>query len=77
MMHTGQFTTFAGVLNHYNNIPNIAANNNLDGKLRADGVGNKLRLTPTETAQLTAFIQTLAGTNVYVDKKWSNPFLNQ
>ena len=77
MMHTGQFTTFAGVLGHYNNIPNITANNNLDGKLRVDGVGNKLRLTPTEITQLTAFIQTLAGTNVYVDKKWSNPFLIQ
>ena len=77
MMHTGQFTTVAGVLGHYNNIPNNPANNNLDGKLRADGVVNKLRLTPTETAQLIAFIQTLGGTNVYVDKKWSNPFLSQ
>jgi len=77
MMHTGQFTTFAGVLGHYNNIPNIIGNNNLDGKLRVDGVGNKLRLTPTEIAQLTAFIQTLGGKNVYVDKKWSNPFLIQ
>jgi cytochrome c peroxidase len=77
MMHTGQFTTIAGVLGHYNNIPNNPANNNLDGKLRVDDVGNKLRLTPTETAQLIAFIQTLGGTNVYVDKKWSNPFLNQ
>ena len=77
MMHTGQFTSIAGVLGHYNNIPNIPGNNNLDGKLRVDGVGNKLRLTPTETAQLIAFIQTLGGKNVYVDKKWSNPFLNQ
>jgi cytochrome c peroxidase len=77
MMHTGQFTTFAGVLGHYNNIPNIIGNNNLDDKLRVDGVGNKLRLTPTEIAQLTAFIQTLGGKNVYVDKKWSNPFLVQ
>ena len=65
------------MLGHYNNIPNNPANNNLDGKLRADGVVNKLRLTPTETAQLIAFIQTLGGTNVYVDKKWSNPFLSQ
>lgn len=77
MMHTGQFTTLAGVLGHYNNIPNIPGNNNLDGKLRVDGVGNKLRLTPTETAQLIAFMQTLGGNNVYVDKKWSNPFLIQ
>ncbi len=76
MMHTGQFTSIEGVLGHYNNIPIVRGNNNLDGKLRVDGVGNKLRLTPTETAQLIAFIQTLGGKNVYVDKKWSDPFLN-
>ena len=77
MMHTGQFTTLEGVIGHYNNIPNIAANINLDNKLRADGVGNKLNLTPNEIAQLVAFIKTLGGANVYVDKKWSNPFLVQ
>jgi cytochrome c peroxidase len=77
MMHTGQFTTLEGVIGHYNNIPNIAANNNLDNKLRIDGVGNKLNLTTTEIAQLVAFIKTLGGANVYVDKKWSNPFLVQ
>jgi cytochrome c peroxidase len=76
MMHTGQFTSIEGVLGHYNNIPLVRGNNNLDGKLRVDGVSNKLRLTPTETAQLIAFIQTLGGKNVYVDKKWSDPFLN-
>jgi cytochrome c peroxidase len=77
MMHTGQFTSLEGVIGHYNNIPNIAANNNLDNKLRVDGVGNKLNLTTTEIAQLVAFIKTLGGANVYVDKKWSNPFLVQ
>jgi cytochrome c peroxidase len=77
MMHNGQFSTIEGVLAHYNNIPNIAANNNLDNRLRADGVGNKLNLTATEITQLVAFIKTLGGTNVYTDKKWSNPFLVQ
>jgi cytochrome c peroxidase len=77
MMHTGQFNSLTGVLAHYNNIPNIAANNNLDGRLKANGVGNKLNLTPTEITQLIAFMQTLGGKNVYVDKKWSNPFLVQ
>jgi cytochrome c peroxidase len=76
-MHTGQFTTIEGVLAHYNNIPNIAANNNLDNRLRVDGVGNKLNLTATEITQLVAFIKTLRGTNIYTDKKWSNPFLVQ
>jgi cytochrome c peroxidase len=77
MMHTGQFTTIESVLGHYNNIPNLGGNNNLDGRLKADGVGNKLNLTSTEIAQVVAFMKTLGGTNVYVDKKWSNPFLIQ
>jgi cytochrome c peroxidase len=37
--------------------------------------GQKLNLTPNETDAVIAFIKTLAGTNVYVDKKWGNPFL--
>ncbi|MEK0423386.1 MAG: hypothetical protein RLZ95_1296 [Bacteroidota bacterium] len=75
MMHTGQFNTLEAVIGHYNNIPNMPANNNLDNRLRVDGVGNKLNLTDAEVAQLVAFIKTLGGSNVYVDKKWSNPFL--
>lgn len=77
MMHTGQFATLETVLGHYNNIPNLGGNNNLDGRLKADGVGNKLNMTPTEIAQVVAFIKTLGGTNVYIDKRWSNPFLIQ
>ncbi len=77
MMHTGQFTSLEDVIGHYNNIPLNRANNNLDNRLRVDGVPNKLNLTSTEVAQLVAFIKTLGGTNVYTDKKWSNPFLIQ
>jgi cytochrome c peroxidase len=77
MMHTGQFTSLEDVIGHYNNIPTIRANNNLDTRLRVDGIPNKLNLTSTEVAQLVAFIKTLGGTNVYTDKKWSNPFLIQ
>ena len=77
MMHTGQFKTLNAVLAHYNAIPNLVGNNNLDGRLKADNVGNKLNLTPAETTAVVAFIQTLGGTNVYTDKKWSNPFLAQ
>ncbi len=77
MMHTGLFTTFEGVLGHYNTIPNLGGNNNLDGRLKVDGVGNKLNLTNTEITQVVAFMKTLSGTNVYADKKWANPFLIQ
>jgi cytochrome c peroxidase len=77
LMHTGQFTSLEDVIGHYNNIPTNRANNNLDNRLRADGIPNKLNLTATEVAQLVAFIKTLGGSNVYTDKKWSNPFLIQ
>ena len=77
MMHTGQFTSLEEVVGHYNNIPTIRANNNLDNRLRVDGIPNKLNLTATEVAQLVAFLKTLGGSNVYTDKKWSNPFLIQ
>lgn len=75
MMHTGRFISIEAVLAHYNNIPNLPANNNLDLRLRQDGVGNKLNMTNTEIAQVVAFMKTLGGNNVYTDKKWSNPFL--
>ena len=76
-MHTGQFATLEAVVGHYNNIPTITANNNLDNRLRVDGIGNRLNLTTSEIEQLVAFIKTLGGAKVYVDKKWSNPFLVQ
>jgi cytochrome c peroxidase len=76
MMHTGRFISIEAVLAHYNNIPNLPGNNNIDGRLRQDGVGNKLNMTNTEIAQVVAFMKTLGGNNVYTDKKWSNPFLN-
>jgi len=77
MMHTGQFTSLEEVIGHYNNVPTNRLNNNLDNRLRVDGIPNKLNLTTTEVAQLVAFIKTLGGSNVYNDKKWSNPFLIQ
>jgi hypothetical protein len=34
----------------------------------------KIKPNCFEVNALTAFIQTLSGTNVYVDTKWSTPF---
>jgi cytochrome c peroxidase len=76
MMHTGQFKTLEAVLGHYNAIPNVAANNNLDGRLQTNNVSHKLNLTPTEITAVVAFMKTLAGNAVYTDPKWSNPFIN-
>ncbi len=74
MMHTGQFKTLREVLEHYQNINNNPANTNLDNKLRPNGIGQKLNMTETEMNSVVAFLSTLSGTNVYTDKKWSNPF---
>jgi cytochrome c peroxidase len=51
-------------------------NNNLDPRLRPGGNGQNLNVTEAEIAAVVAFMQTLGGNNVYVNKKWSNPFLN-
>jgi len=74
MMHTGQFNTLKQVLEHYQTIENNPANTNLDNKLRPNGIGQKLNMTDTEMNSVVAFLSTLSGTNVYTDKKWSNPF---
>lgn len=72
-MHTGAFASLGAVIDHYNLIP--GDNSNLDPRLRRPGgqVQN-LNLTPTQRANLVAFLSTLAGTAVYTDARWSNPF---
>jgi cytochrome c peroxidase len=76
MMHTGVIRSLRAVINHYNTITPIPRNTNLDPRLRPGGIGQNLNLTENEIAAVVAFMQTLGGNNVYVDKKWSNPFLN-
>jgi cytochrome c peroxidase len=76
MMHTGALRSLHAVINHYNSINLNPRNNNLDPRLRPGGSGQNLNLTEAEIAAVVAFLQTLGGTNVYVNKKWSNPFLN-
>lgn len=76
MMHTGANRTLRAVINHYNTISlNPTQNPNLDPRLAPNRRGQNLNLTETEINALIAFLQTLSGTNVYVDKKWSDPFL--
>lgn len=71
LMHTANLDML-GVINHYNQ---IVTNTTLDNRLRPGGNAQNLALTITEKNQLLAFMKTLTGTNVYTDKKWSNPFL--
>jgi len=72
LMHNGNFTDIATVINHYNLIPINVNNTNLDQRLQ--GPGGNLQLTQGEKDALAAFLKTLSGSNVYTDPKWSNPF---
>jgi cytochrome c peroxidase len=76
MMHTGVLRSLRAVINHYNTINLNPRNTNLDPRLRPGGNGQNLNATEAEIAAVVAFMQSLGGTNVYVNKKWSNPFLN-
>ena len=74
-MHIGLSNNLNTVLNHYDAI-NLAGNNNLDPRLMPGGNPQQLNLTQQERADVIAFINTLSGTNIYTDTKWSNPFIN-
>ncbi len=75
MMHTGALRNLRAVINHYNTINLNPRNTNLDPRLRPAGNAQNLNITEVEIAAIVAFMQTLGGNNVYVNKKWSNPFL--
>ncbi len=72
LMHTGSFTTFQQVLDHYNN---ITLNSNLDRRLMPGGRGQQLMLTDEERDAVEIFVRTLTGSSVYTDPKWSDPFI--
>lgn len=74
LMHTGSFNSMLAVLSHYNNIPLVSGNNNLDPRLAPGGVPQNLGLTTPQVDAITAFIQTLTGNDIYTNPKWSNPF---
>ena len=75
LMHDGSFTSLLDVVNHYNHIPNNPANTNLDGRLTdPNGEPQQLNLTEDEKQELVAFLETLTGSDIYTNEKWSNPF---
>jgi cytochrome c peroxidase len=76
LMHTGAIRGLNNMLGHYNNINAPARNTNLDPRLRPNNIGQKLQMTPNEITAVVQFLRTLSGKNVYVDKKWSDPFAN-
>jgi cytochrome c peroxidase len=74
LMHTGNLATLQTVVGHYGNITIAPGNTNLDPRLTPGGIGQKLNFNAQEVNSLVAFLKTLAGNNVYTDKKWANPF---
>lgn len=74
LMHTGNITSLQAAIGHYNTINLAPGNTNLDPKLQPGGNGQQLNMTGAEMSALQAFLETLAGSNVYSDSKWSNPF---
>jgi len=75
--HNGVASTFDAVLNHYNDLPPAPSPDLIpliDPRLRPGGHFQKLNITQQERNQITAFIKTLTGSDVYVNEKWSDPF---
>ncbi|MBL8001789.1 MAG: T9SS type A sorting domain-containing protein [Flavobacteriales bacterium] len=74
--HTGGSSDLIGVIFHYDSMPAASLTPQLDPRLRPAGNIQRLQLTQQEKGQLAAFLRTLSGSNLYVDEKWSDPFLN-
>jgi len=81
-MHDGSQSSLLQVLNHYNAIPvptdpaELAEFMATIDPLLIDGSGavEQLNLNAVERQQLLEFLETLSGTNVYSDTKYSDPF---
>lgn len=73
-MHTGNLATLQNVIGHYGTINLAPGNTNLDPRLAPNGIGQKLNLNAPEVNAVIAFLKTTSGTDVYTNKKWSNPF---
>lgn len=72
LMHTGDFDLDT-VLDHYDGMT-LDGNTNLDPRLNPQGVMLRLQLTLEERGAVKAFLRTLAGSALYNDSKWSDPF---
>lgn len=73
-MHTGNFTSLIGVIGHYDSLPNNTNLQAIDPRLLPNGNPQQLQLTEGDKANLVAFLRTLAGSDIYTNPKWSNPF---
>lgn len=74
LMHTGVITSLQAAIGHYGTINIAPGNTNLDPRLRPGGNGQQLNLNANEVNAVIAFLETLSGTDVYTNPKWSDPF---
>lgn len=74
LMHTGVITSLQAAIGHYGTIHIAPGNTNLDPRLRPGGNGQQLNVTANEVNSVIAFLETLSGTDVYTNPKWSDPF---
>lgn len=72
-MHDGRFETLRDVLDHYNG--KVQPHVNLDDKLIANGIPQRLNLSSLELDALEAFLNTLTDTELTTNPKFANPFL--
>lgn len=75
-MHDASLPTLLSVVNHYDSIPAVVPN--LDPRLIQPGPGapqpQSLNLTTQEKSDLVDFLETLTGSAIYTDEKFSSPF---
>ncbi len=74
-MHDGSLATLLDVVNHYDSISTVTPG--LDRRLagrQPRPQGQQLNLAQNEKEALVAFLETLTGSAVYQDEKWSSPF---
>ncbi len=74
LMHNGAFASLESAVLHYDDLSSNL-NPQLDPRLRPAGNPQKLNMTQQEVDAVVAFLKTLTGNSVYVDKKWSDPFI--
>jgi len=71
-MHDGRFSTLEEVVEFYNS--EVTMSDNLHPLLVKDGVPKKLNLTEEDKDHLIGFLESLTGTSLLDEEKWSNPY---
>lgn len=73
LMHSAEFSSLEEVVRHYNAIPMVVQG--LDNRLERGNQPQRLGLSNQDIADIVAFLETLSGTDVYTDERWSDPFV--